>query len=215
MDSPPVKSGYLWAATGLTFVGLGLGVAAVGLAVTGRLPEAFVLLIGSGLADLFDGWVARRTGAGGSPLGAELDSLVDVASFGLVPVVLVLAARDAPPGGGVGLLELAVGWVYLSCAVLRLARFNARPDPGPVTRYQGVPVTYAALVFPLVFVAEASVPGVGSGGLLLPAAAALAVLFVVPLPVPKPRGVAYPLFLLLAVAVAAYLLLVVAPGSSP
>lgn len=217
MERPPANYGYRWAATGVTLLGLGLAVAAAGLAVVGRLPGAFVLLIGAGLADLFDGWVARRTGTGGSPLGVQLDSLVDVASFGIVPIILVLAARDAAPGGTVGGLELGVAWVYVSCAVLRLARFNARvdPGPGPETSYRGVPVTYAALVFPLVYGVGESLPGVGSAGLLLLATAVLALLFVTPLPVPKPRGVAYPLFVLLAVVVAVYLVLVVAPGASP
>lgn len=218
MDRSPPISGTSRAATLVTLLGLGLGLAAAGLAVDGRLPEAFVLLVTAGLADLFDGWVARRTG-GASPLGAELDSLVDVASFGVVPVVLILAAVDRGPGAGIAAVDVAIAWVYGSCAVLRLAWFNLRApaEAAPVKSYRGLPVTYAALVLPVVYAVGESLPGTGTGGLLRAAAVALSVLFVLPVRVPKPRGLAYPLFVLLAAAVAAYLLLHVAhlaPGAT-
>lgn len=211
VESPRAGSPFRWAATGVTLLGLGFAVAAAGLAVSGRDAEAFALLVAAGLADLFDGWVARRTGHAGSALGVQLDSVVDMASFGVVPLVLVFAVGGASPGA----LDVAIGWIYAACAALRLARFNmeAGSRPEPARRYRGLPVTYAALVFPVVFAIGESFSGVGTGGLLGAATLAQAVLFVSPVPVPKPRGLAYPVFLVLAGGVVAYLLLHVAPGS--
>lgn len=143
VESPRAGSPFRWAATGVTLLGLGFAVAAASLAVSGRDAEAFALLVAAGLADLFDGWVARRTGHAGSALGVQLDSVVDMASFGVVPLVLVFAVGDASPGA----LEVAIGWIYAACAALRLARFNteAGSRPEPARRYRGLPVTYAAL----------------------------------------------------------------------
>lgn len=217
MRRPPASSRIPWAATSVTILGLGFALTAAGLAVGGRMAEAFVLLMAAGLADLFDGWVARRTDTGGGTMGIQLDSLVDMASFGVVPLILVFASGDGPPDAGPAPLNLAIGWIYASCAALRLARFNADAgsEPGPLRRYRGLPVTYAALVFPVAFAVGESVPGLGTEALLSAAALAQAALFVSPVPVPKPRGLAYPFFLVLATAVAAYLLLHVGTGGSP
>lgn len=205
-----------WAAGAVTVLGLGFALAAAGLGVWGRLPEAFALLVAAGLADLFDGWVARRTGVAGRPLGLQLDSLVDAASFGVVPVVLLFAVTAGPPAQ-VSLPGLLVAWIYGSCAIFRLARFNTEaPKTGmPVKSYRGLPVTYAALVFPVVFAVAESIVPAGTGTLLCLAALAQAVLFVSPVPVPKPRGLAYPLFLVLALAVGGYLLFGLGPGVGP
>lgn len=215
---------FPWAATAVTLLGLGFAVMAAGLAVRGRVVEGFVLLSAAGLADLFDGWVARRTGTAGTAFGVELDSLVDMASFGVVPMVLLFAVlggegfggEAGPSGAAPGLLALLLGWGYAACCALRLARFNAEavPEKGPARTYRGLPVTYAALIFPVAFAVAESVPVFGTGGVLGAAALVQAGLFVSAVPVPKPRGLAYPFFLLLAVGVAAYLLLVVAPGGA-
>lgn len=208
MHDPPTDTSCPWAATAVTLLGLGLALAAAASALDGRVAEGFVFLIGAGLADLFDGWIARRTGTAGRAMGIQLDSLVDVASFGVVPVVLVSAEVGAAPGSGIGFLTWAVGWIYVSCAVLRLARFNvtAASESGPVRSYRGLPVTYAALVFPVAFAAAESIPGVDTALVLLAATGVQAVLFVLPVPIPKPRGFAYLFFLVLAVLVGWFLM---------
>lgn len=84
--------------------------------------------------DALDGRLARMTRRT-SEFGAQLDSLSDVVSFGVAPMVLfmTLLLRPAP---GVGTVEpdvssllLRVGGlsalVYLVCAAIRLARYNA------------------------------------------------------------------------------------------
>lgn len=232
------------AASGLTLLGLGLAMGAVAAGLGGRPAGAFVLLIGAGLCDLFDGQVARRWGGGGSPFGMQLDSLADVVSFGAVPAILVwivvhggagvgvgvgmdmgavgavvpsggpVAGGDpgggfAGPGGGWLWLDLGLGWLYASCAAFRLAGFNVRAgdDPGPVRTYRGLPVTWAALIFPALYATGASLSPEHAAGLLRTGLVLTGAAFVLPVPVPKPRGLAYPALVAVAVLLSVYLLL--------
>jgi len=90
--------------------------------------------------DMLDGRIARMTGTS-SAFGLELDSLADVISFGVAPAVLAFAW---------GLSELGrVGWasgfVYLSAAAMRLARFNIQSATQTDKRYfVGMPSPPAA-----------------------------------------------------------------------
>ncbi len=107
------------------------------------------------LFDALDGRLARlarRT----TEFGAQLDSLADVVSFGTAPVVLLLTLllRKATPPEGlpveVGLIEWRIGLlgglVYLSCAAIRLARYNVENvrDESGQRRFSGLPVPGAA-----------------------------------------------------------------------
>lgn len=93
-----------------------------------RLEKAAWFILVGMLFDVFDGKVARVTG-GGTTLGAQLDSLADLVSFGLAPAGLALAMfhhSDAdnivtPIGRLMWLFSLA----YFLGALLRLARFNS------------------------------------------------------------------------------------------
>lgn len=84
---------------------------------------------GIGLAILFDtldGRLARLTKTS-TQLGVQLDSLADVLTFGIAPVVLAYcwgvgaALNESDPIHNIGLFAL---FLYLICGVLRLARFN-------------------------------------------------------------------------------------------
>lgn len=81
--------------------------------------RAAVLLIFAMLFDMMDGRVARMTKTQ-SAFGLQLDSLADIISFGLAPAVLVykwVLHREPIPG-------IITAFVYVSCAAIRLARFN-------------------------------------------------------------------------------------------
>ena len=69
--------------------------------------------------DTLDGRIARMTGAT-TAFGVELDSLADIVSFGVAPSMLVCAWGLSP----FGQLGWAVGFLYLTSATTRLARFN-------------------------------------------------------------------------------------------
>ena len=69
--------------------------------------------------DMLDGHIARMTGTT-SDFGVQLDSLADLISFGMAPAVLAFQWGLIP----MGRVGWAVGFIYLTAAALRLARFN-------------------------------------------------------------------------------------------
>jgi CDP-diacylglycerol--serine O-phosphatidyltransferase len=76
-------------------------------------------IIFAGVLDTLDGRVARLSNTG-TRFGAELDSLVDVISFGVAPALLMYFLEFSNAG--------KFGWVlcyvYVVAAAIRLARFN-------------------------------------------------------------------------------------------
>jgi CDP-diacylglycerol--serine O-phosphatidyltransferase len=101
---------------------------------------AFVLLPAALICDVLDGYVARLNRGRQSRLGADLDSLADVISFGVAPAILgfTLGLR-----GGWDMLILTY---FVVCGVSRLARFNvtadalADADTGKVKYFEGTPI---------------------------------------------------------------------------
>ncbi len=182
----------------VTFTSLALAVGAVLLSWHGQLALALVTLIWAGICDLLDGWVARRRprSAAEQSFGLQIDSLVDMAAFGMTPwLVLLHDGRDAP-------WDMAVYLAYAAAAAMRLAHFNrTRLDAElPASHSQGLPVTYAALVFPVVMLTQGWLAESVFTVLLRVTVAGLALLFLLPVPLPKPRGRAYAVFAVLAVA---------------
>jgi CDP-diacylglycerol---serine O-phosphatidyltransferase len=132
---------------------------AVGLQVV-ILPESIYwasVFIGiAAVIDFLDGFVARLLKAS-SALGAQLDSLADVVSFGVAPGMIVyqfLRFSFAHQEGG---LDISMMWLLpafiIPCAgAYRLARFNI--DTEQSYGFKGVPIPAAGLLiaaFPLIF----------------------------------------------------------------
>ncbi len=103
------------------------------------------------LFDALDGRIARMTKTT-SDFGLELDSLADVLSFGLAPVLLAYAwGYGTTPdiyGLEMGKAAWVVSFLYLVCGAFRLARFNvhARRVTAAKDRRQfvGLPIPAAA-----------------------------------------------------------------------
>ena len=116
------------------------GYACVVYAMRGDLVTAAPFIGFAIILDMLDGRLARLTGTT-SAFGVELDSLADVISFGIAPAVLAYAW---------GLSELGrVGWasgfMYISAAAMRLARFNTQSAHQLDKRYFiGMPTPAAA-----------------------------------------------------------------------
>lgn len=172
------------------------------LSASGEVELALVALMLAGLADLFDGVVARRIER--TPyeqeFGVQLDTVVDVAAFVVTPFVIALnlGFRTLP--------TLTAMLVFVLAGLVRLAHFNTASVEGTAvpTHHRGVPVTYTALVFPLLFVATDVVTASVFGWLLGATFGAFAVLFVLDVPVRKPQGVFYALFPLIGVVLIGY-----------
>ncbi len=89
-------------------------------------------IFGAAAFDMLDGRLARMGGRE-SLFGAEFDSLADVISFGMAPALLMLyliisptQAQDYQWFRNIGWF---VGFIYLLCAAMRLARFNVITNP--------------------------------------------------------------------------------------
>ncbi|MCL2089646.1 MAG: CDP-alcohol phosphatidyltransferase family protein [Micrococcales bacterium] len=175
---------------------LGVAVAGLGLVVAARdLGWAVLCLVVAGVCDLLDGTYARRfpRDEATRAFGAQLDSLADMVSFVALPAALLVAlGLDWRPAA---LVVVA----YATAAVTRLADFTVTASPRP-TGYRGLPVTYAALVLPLVWlvctVVEADPVVPWSLAMVLLAAG-----FVVDVPWPKPRARGIVVFVVVAVLV--------------
>jgi CDP-diacylglycerol--serine O-phosphatidyltransferase len=153
------------------------------------------------LLDRLDGTLARRLGVD-SPFGAQLDSLCDVLSFGLLPALLLIA--PASPRAGVSSIDLAlriaVAMIYLASAIVRLARFTlaATQAPGaePMPRvvidgdrhYHGLPSPAAAMIVASVVMLElfAAPPLAGHGWFTMLMTIAAAIGMVAPWPYADP-----------------------------
>ncbi|MFD1684761.1 protein sorting system archaetidylserine synthase [Halobellus litoreus] len=114
------------------------------VAATVDVELAARLLLLAAIADALDGVVARRRG--GTDVGPYLDSLADVASFGVAPALLVSMAVSTSWGltGWRGLLALTGGALFVAAAVTRLGLYTAYDSDAAET--EGVQTTLAATI---------------------------------------------------------------------
>jgi CDP-diacylglycerol--serine O-phosphatidyltransferase len=89
-------------------------------------------IFGAAAFDALDGRLAR-IGGRESLFGAEFDSLADVISFGMAPALLMLyliiSPTQAPEYQWFRNIGWFIGFIYLLCAAMRLARFNVISNP--------------------------------------------------------------------------------------
>jgi CDP-diacylglycerol--serine O-phosphatidyltransferase len=125
-------------------------------------PLALLCLILSGVCDMFDGKIARTRKTSTDEekrFGIQLDSLCDIVCFGVLPAIIgachfplnrTLTAQST--------VVAVLAALYVLCGLIRLAFFNVTEETrqstetGRRTHYLGVPVTTAAMVFPLCYV---------------------------------------------------------------
>ena len=106
-----------------TLANLFFGIWVIVLASRGDFYRASWFVVIAGVLDMLDGRVARLSHTG-SRFGAELDSLVDIVSFGVAPAVLTyfLVFQEQ------GQFAWVFSYAFVVCVALRLARFNAQDD---------------------------------------------------------------------------------------
>jgi CDP-diacylglycerol---serine O-phosphatidyltransferase len=112
---------------------------------------AFVLLFIALACDIFDGYWARRSKRQ-SVLGADLDSLSDIISFGVAPAVLGFTL------GMRGGWDMAILAYFVVCGISRLARFNVTAEAlsegtGKVKYFEGTPIPTSILIVVLLGIA--------------------------------------------------------------
>jgi CDP-diacylglycerol--serine O-phosphatidyltransferase len=112
---------------------------------------AFILLFLALGCDIVDGFWARRFRRH-SILGADLDSLSDIVSFGIAPAVLGFTL------GMRGGWDMAILTYFVVCGISRLARFNVTAATlsdasGKVKYFEGTPIPTSILIVVLLAVA--------------------------------------------------------------
>ena len=114
----------------MTVGNLFCGYACVVYSTRGDFDSAAVFIGIAMVLDTLDGFLARLTHST-SAFGVELDSLADVVSFGLAPAILAFTWGLWP----LGRLGWAAGFVYVTAAAMRLARFNIQTGSTTDKRY--------------------------------------------------------------------------------
>ena len=138
----------------ITILNGACGFAAIVLAGKGAYAMAGYMVLLAMIADMLDGRVARMS-QNTSSFGGQLDSLCDIVSFGVAPAFLMLKVLEykLESAGLNSALEnflqrfvwLAAA-VYISCAAIRLARFNVEneEDESAHMSFIGLPTPAAA-----------------------------------------------------------------------
>lgn len=190
----------------LTYAGVAISVFGMFLALNKHVNYAMLCLIIAGICDLFDGKIARmckRTEEEES-FGIQIDSLADMIDFVAFPVIIFY---------GLGLTSwyhIALYILYTLCAIARLGFFNitvsGMKKEESLKYYNGLPVTYSALIFPLVWLLSFSAIPIAVFNIIYTAVIALvALLFVLNIKIAKPKGIAYIFFIVLAAGMISFI----------
>jgi CDP-diacylglycerol--serine O-phosphatidyltransferase len=124
-----------------TLGNLFFGFWAIVSAFNGNFRWAGWFIVFAGILDMLDGRVARLSGTG-TRFGAELDSLVDVISFGVAPALLIYFLDFSSAGRFAWILC----YIYVTAVALRLARFNVLTVGKPSTGwFTGLPSPSAGM----------------------------------------------------------------------
>lgn len=143
----------------LTYLSLALSVCGICFAAAWGGPRrddiaAFFVLL-AGLCDAFDGMVAstrKNRTADDKMFGMQIDSLCDIVSFGVAPIMVGVAM-------GMTRWYYAIVYVFfVLCGLVRLAYFNVDeinragvPDAGRRESYTGMPITNVSLALPVFY----------------------------------------------------------------
>jgi len=162
-----------------TTIGMCIGLTGIRFALESDWESAVVCVLIAAFFDLVDGLTARMLKAT-SKMGAELDSLSDVVSFGVTPTIIlylwILSILNVNS-------SYILGWFwipfifYTSCCVLRLARFNIASRESlkenlvqSVSYFVGVPSPAGAIILlaPIIFSVNLKRFGIGGPEIIEP-----------------------------------------------
>jgi len=153
------------------------GFTAIIFASRGAFVLACYMVLLAMIADMLDGRLARMS-KNTSSFGGQLDSLCDIISFGVAPAFLMLAVLQEYKLAGFAQPKVAFEnflqrfvWLaaaaYISCAAIRLARFNVEneEDESAHMSFIGLPTPAAAgvVVSLIIFHQEIIFPELSGG----------------------------------------------------
>ena len=168
----------------VSLVGLLCAVTAIYAAILGAFSLAIVATLWAVVFDWADGIVARRMkhrSDDQKALGANLDSLIDIVSFGVFPGVFLLAY------GGFGVWFLPGAFLLVAVAAIRLSYFNVFGLVDNHT-YQGLALDNNIVVLAVFFLSERFFDRSVFSGILYAVLMILAVFNLAPVQTPKFSG---------------------------
>jgi CDP-diacylglycerol--serine O-phosphatidyltransferase len=133
-----------------SLLGLMSAVTGIYFAILGNFPAAMIGVLWAVLFDWYDGIIARkmkgRTEVQGK-FGAELDSMIDIISFGVLPAIVLLSYADY------NIWFLPGAFVIVAASAIRLTYFNVYGLINSKT-YKGFPLDNNVLILAFVFLFE-------------------------------------------------------------
>ena len=164
-----------------SLAGLLSAVLAIYFAIVGNFPAAMIGLVWAVFFDWSDGNIARRMKDRTDEqrkFGGQMDSLIDIVSFGICPAVVLLSYGDFSPWFIPGAFLIA------AAGVLRLSYFNVF-GLADKSSFQGLAIDNNGIFLVLIFVVNSFVNASSFTILLYITILALAVLNVAPVRTPK------------------------------
>ncbi len=180
----------------VSLLGLFCAVAGIYAAILGAFPLAIVAALWAVVFDWADGIVARsmkNRSDDQKTLGANLDSLIDIVSFGVFPGVFLLAYGDF------GVWFLPGAFVLVAVAAIRLTYFNVFGLVDSHT-YQGLALDNNIIVLAVFFLSERFFDSSVFSIILYAGFMIMAVFNVAPIQTPKFSGKWFYVLVILTVA---------------
>ncbi len=187
-DNPATPRAILYYAKDLpnicSLAGLLSAVLGIYFAFLGNFSAAMIGLLWAVFFDWSDGIIARkmkgRTAEQGE-FGAQLDSLIDIVSFGIFPAVILLSYGNFSPW------YIPGAFVIVAIGVIRLSYFNVFGLVDKST-YWGLALDNNGIILAFLFLFEGLVSSAVFGPILYALLMVLAALNVAPIKTPKFSG---------------------------
>jgi len=135
--------GYLKLCDLVTLLNSLSGLLVIIFSIQGDYLIAALFLFIAVIFDTLDGKISRYFNRS-SEFGKELDSLADVLSFGIAPIIFVHSFIEQST-----FIIIAYA-LFLVAGILRLARFNLTN----MKYFEGMPITLNGIIFPLLFLLQ-------------------------------------------------------------
>lgn len=130
--------------------GLLSAVLGIYFAIAGNFPAAIIGVLWAVLFDWYDGIIARKMKGRTKELGAfgsQLDSMIDIVSFGILPAILLLSY------GNYNIWFIPGAFVIIATSAIRLSYFNIYGLIDSKT-YKGLALDNNVLILAFVFLFE-------------------------------------------------------------
>ena len=144
-DRAGLQRGIIILPSAFTLGNLFFGLYAIVAASRGDFMMAGWFIVFAAILDMLDGRIARFTRTG-SRFGAELDSLVDAISFGVAPAFVLYHLFLADQSWA-----WILSFLYVTAAVVRLARFNIEQGGEAKRAFHGLPSPTAGMILATIY----------------------------------------------------------------